>query len=101
IALENGGGASVANSAGDTALHAAVTHRYESVIQFLVDHGADVNARNRAGLTPLGLVAARRVGGERPTVSTVAGAAASGGAIADAPASQRITALLEKLGAAK
>jgi len=98
-ALDNAGGINVANNAGDTALHAAVTHRYETVIQYLVDHGADVNARNRQGLTPLGLVAARRIGGEKPTASTVAGAANSGGAIGDEAASQRIAELLLKLGA--
>jgi len=98
-ALEIGGGINATNEAGDTALHAAVTHSYETVIQYLVDHGADVNARNRQGMTPLGLLAARRVGGEKPTASTVAGAASSGGAIGDEPAIQRIAALLVKLGA--
>jgi hypothetical protein len=98
-ALDIGGGINVTNESGDTALHAAVTHRYETVIQFLVDHGADVNAHNRQGMTPLGLLAARRVGGEKPTASTVAGAASSGGAIGDEPAIQRIAALLVKLGA--
>jgi ankyrin repeat protein len=98
-AFEIGGAINATNNAGDTALHAAVTHRYDTVIQYLVDHGADVNARNRQGLTPLGLLAARRAGGEKPTASTVAGAASSGGAIGDGAASQRIEALLLKLGA--
>jgi ankyrin repeat protein len=98
-ALEEGGGINAASNSGDTALHAAVTHRYETVIQFLADHGANVNARNKKGVTPLGVLTARRVGGEKPTASTVAGAAASGGAIADEPASQRIAGLLRKLGA--
>jgi ankyrin repeat protein len=98
-AFEIGGGVNATNDMGETALHAAVTHRYDKVIQYLVDHGADVNARNRQGLTPLGLVAARRIGGERPTASTVAGAASSGGAVGDEAASQRTEALLMKLGA--
>jgi ankyrin repeat protein len=95
----NAAGINAANAAGETALHAAVTHRYETVIQYLVDHGADVNARSRQGLTPLGLLAARRVGGEKPTASTVAGAASSGGTIGDEAASERIAALLLKSGA--
>ncbi|HYK58525.1 MAG TPA: ankyrin repeat domain-containing protein [Bryobacteraceae bacterium] len=99
-AFEAGGGVNAANNMGDTALHAAVTHRYENVIQFLADRGADVNARNKKGLTPLGVLNARRIGGEKPTASTVAGAAASGGAITDEPVSQRIAALLYRLGAA-
>jgi uncharacterized protein len=99
-ALDTGNSSvNAANSAGDTALHAAVTHRYETIIQFLAERGADVNARNKKGQTPLGLLAARRIGGERPTTSTLAGAGASGGAIADEPASQRIAALLRMLGA--
>jgi ankyrin repeat protein len=98
LAFENGAGINAGSINGDTALHAAVTHRYESVIQFLVDHGANVNARNRAGLSPLAL-AARRNGGERPTASTVAGAGASGGAIGDELESQRVVALLKTLGA--
>jgi uncharacterized protein len=97
-ALEIGGGINAANGTGETALHAAVTHRYETVIQYLVDHGADINAHNRDGLTPLGLLA-RRVGGEKPTASTVTGSRSSGGAIADEPAAQRVAALLQKLGA--
>jgi hypothetical protein len=68
------------------------------VIRYLVDHGADVNARNRQGLTPLGLLAGRRIGGEKPTASTVAGAASSGGAIGDEPAAQHVEALLRNLG---
>jgi len=100
-ALDIGGGINAVSESGDTALHAAVTHRYESVIRFLVDHGADVNARNRQGLTPLDLVTARRVGGEKPAASTVAGAADSGGAIGDQLASERVSALLRQLGAKK
>jgi ankyrin repeat protein len=45
------GAVNAANQTGETALHAAVTHRYETVIRFLVDHGADVNAKNKAGMT--------------------------------------------------
>ncbi len=74
-------------------------HRYEAVIQYLVDHGADINARNKQGMTPLRLVEARRIGGEKPTAATVAGAANSGGAIGDEADSQRVAALLRKLGA--
>lgn len=97
-ALEQGVAVNAANNSGDTALHAAVTHRYEAAIQFLAGHGADVNARNKKGVTPLASVR-RRITGEQPTASTAAGAGASGAAIADGPAAERIAALLRKLGA--
>lgn len=38
---------------GDTALHVAATWRRDLVVQALVDSGADLNARNLAGQTPL------------------------------------------------
>src|ERR1700733_5173884 len=52
-ALDLGGEVSAVNNKGDTALHAAALHQYETVIQFLADRGADVNAKNKAGQTPL------------------------------------------------
>lgn len=38
---------------GMTALHAAVLSNQPSIVQFLVDHGADPEAKNRLGWTPL------------------------------------------------
>lgn len=83
------------DSAGNTALHAAVTHRYPAVVQFLVDHGAAVNARNKAGRTPLALLETRQRPVEKPTAVTPSAETESAG---DA-ATQRITALLGNLGA--
>jgi ankyrin repeat protein len=38
---------------GMTALHGAVLSNQPSLVQFLVDHGADLNAKNTLGWTPL------------------------------------------------
>ena len=38
---------------GMTALHGAVMSNQPSLVQFLVDHGAEVDAKNRLGWTPL------------------------------------------------
>ncbi|HJT88544.1 MAG TPA: ankyrin repeat domain-containing protein [Bryobacteraceae bacterium] len=38
---------------GCTALHGAVTSGQASIVQFLVDHGAQVDAKNKLGWTPL------------------------------------------------
>jgi uncharacterized protein len=98
-ALNSGVDVNAANKRGDTALHAAVTHRYEAVIRFLTEHGADVSVKNNNGQTPLTLVSGPSRNSERPTASTTSGAANSGTAIADEPAAQRIAALLRSLGA--
>ena len=61
LAVELGGNVKASNSAGDTALHAASALGMNTVIQFLVDKGADPNAKNKAGRTPLA-VARRSTG---------------------------------------
>jgi ankyrin repeat protein len=86
-----------ANQAGDTALHAAVSHRYEAVVRFLADHGADVNAKNKGGLTPL---AALTTGSKsaKPVVLASADRVIYGDEFT-ADSAVRIAALLRKLGA--
>lgn len=86
------------NKTGDTALHAAVTHSYESVIRFLADHGADVNLKNKAGLTPLAMLKASI---ELNRQHVVLATASSAGFASEAPVDRtgRIAALLRQLGA--
>jgi hypothetical protein len=38
---------------GMTALHGAVISNQPSIVQFMIDHGAKLDARNRLGWTPL------------------------------------------------
>jgi ankyrin len=51
---------------GDTALHAAVGRRFHSVIQWLADNGARIDAENAKGQTPLALAAASRAPADKP-----------------------------------
>lgn len=62
-ALDMDPDASAANTAGDTALHAAAQNGFTTVIQYLVDHGAPVNAKNARGQTPLAAASQRGRGG--------------------------------------
>jgi hypothetical protein len=87
-----------ANAAGDTALHAAAGSGYDLVVQLLVDKGANVNAKNRRGQTPLASALSR--GGRGGFRAPVADAGADDTGIRRGPVSHESTAaLLRKLGA--
>jgi ankyrin repeat protein len=53
VAIELGGKVQATTVDGDNALHFAATRRLDLVVQFLVENGAPVNARNNKGQTPL------------------------------------------------
>ena len=53
VAVELGAEVNAASDSGDTALHAAAFHGFESVVEYLVRRGADLHARNARGETPL------------------------------------------------
>ena len=53
VALAGGGDVNAANSAGDTALHAAALLGYDRVIRQLADAGAKLEMKNRRGQTAL------------------------------------------------
>jgi ankyrin repeat protein len=52
LALQSGD-VNAANKNGDTAMHAAATMNYDSVIKLLAEKGANLNTKNSRGLTPL------------------------------------------------
>ena len=42
-----------ANTRGETALHGAADRGADTIVQFLVDHGAELNVKTKQGFTPL------------------------------------------------
>jgi ankyrin repeat protein len=55
VAIELGADVNAAAAqSGDTALHLAASQALDSVVQLLVDKGANLEAANKRGLTPLG-----------------------------------------------
>jgi uncharacterized protein len=58
-ALALGADINAANPAGDTTVHIAAAHGYDSVLRLLAERGADLNVANKRGLTPLGALVGR------------------------------------------
>jgi ankyrin repeat protein len=52
LAVELGADVKAANRGGQTALHAAASTGLDAVVQFLVDKGSPINAKDRLGQTP-------------------------------------------------
>ena len=53
LCLELGADVNAANNAGNTALHATAYMGYDTLAQLLVDRGANLDAKNKKGETPL------------------------------------------------
>ena len=64
-----------ANQAGETALHVAATQAVDSVAQLLVENGANIEAANKRGLTPLGVAIAPRPRNPLQSTAPIAGGA--------------------------
>jgi ankyrin repeat protein len=95
-AINLGASVNEVNLAGDTALHAAASKGYDTVVQFLADHGAQVNVKNKRGQTPL--AAALTSGRGRGGAVSVADVDVNGAPIPEGT-HQSTAALLRKLGA--
>ncbi len=63
-----------ANNRGETALHGAALRGADTIVQYLLDHGSDLNAKSKAGFTPLDVAMGKSVFGQLPVPheSTVA-----------------------------
>ena len=73
LIVEMGGDVNVANDRGDTALHgAAWRERADSIVQFLVDRGADIDAKNNREWTPLVVAEGIHTGGNFAKSDTTA-----------------------------
>jgi uncharacterized protein len=59
-ALTLGSDLEAVNPSGETALHIASAQGYETVVRALAERGANLNARNVRGQTPLGALVARK-----------------------------------------
>jgi len=53
LCLEAGADVNAADSQGQTALHGAAEWGWDRVVQFLVDHGANLDVKDKRGHTPL------------------------------------------------
>ncbi len=58
-AIDAGVEVNAADTAGNTALHAAASRRLDTVVQLLADSGADLHALNDRGQTPLAVAGGR------------------------------------------
>jgi uncharacterized protein len=62
VVLELGADVNAANDAGNTALHGAAYIKSNALVQFLVDHGANINVANKRGQTPTAIADTIRAG---------------------------------------
>jgi ankyrin repeat protein len=73
VAMEAGLDLNTPNSRGETALHGAASRGADTIVQYLADHGANINAKASTGYTPLDVALGKgSIGLPVPHDSTVA-----------------------------
>ncbi|RPI52488.1 MAG: ankyrin repeat domain-containing protein [Acidobacteria bacterium] len=103
-AIELGADLNATNQAGDTALHVAAGRGLNAVVQLLADRGAQLNVKNKRGLTPLAALMPANAGVRRRGAAITAAAIADDDDDADRPSPRapnfpETVELLKKLGA--
>jgi ankyrin repeat protein len=66
VALDAGLDLSQVTTRGDTALHGAANRGADTIVQFLVDHGAKLDTKNKQGFTPLDIALGKNSMGALP-----------------------------------
>ena len=69
--LDRGAYVNAVDEDGNTALHYVVDKGFDSVVELLVGHGADLDVANRRGQTPYAIVARGRTGNVEAAPATV------------------------------
>ncbi len=69
LCVDKGADVNAANDRGDTAMHGAAARGADQIIQFLADHGAKMDLKNKAGRTPLDI--AMGIGGVANTGGSI------------------------------
>jgi ankyrin repeat protein len=74
LLLELGADINAVDDLGNSAMHGAAYKSWQTLVQFLADHGADVhlwNRKNQFGWTPLMIAQGHRPGNFRPSPETI------------------------------
>lgn len=86
VTIQLGADITASNANGDTALHGAASKGYNSVVQLLVGRGANLDAKNKKGQTPLAMTRATKSSFGQVSLKSTAALLVKLGAVDDRPA---------------